>query len=85
MCYLVKDVDRYNKIRENIIFKHAIDFDDDLVAVLKVRCIVKLNKFNYFGFFVLDKAKLFINKAIFDYFKESCIVVITILILIVFS
>ena len=56
---LVNDVDRYIKFVENIGFKDSVVFDDDLVAVHKTRGIVKLDKFNYTGFVILEKAKLF--------------------------
>ena len=32
---LVNEVDRYIKLVENIGFNYAVEFDDDLVAVLK--------------------------------------------------
>ena len=34
---LVNEVDRYIKLVENISFKYAVVFDDDLVAVHKTR------------------------------------------------
>ena len=68
---LVNDVDRYIKLVENISFKYAVEFDDDLVAVHKTRGNVKLDKFNYIGFVILEKAKLFMYKAIYDYFEKE--------------
>ena len=56
---LVNEVDRYIKLVENISFKKVVDFDDDLVAVHKKRGNVKLDKFNYIEFVILEKAKLF--------------------------
>ena len=61
---LVNEVDRYIKLVENISFKYALEFDDYLVAVHKTRGNVKLDKFNYIGFVILEKAKLFMYKAI---------------------
>ena len=52
---LVNEVDRYIKLIENISFKYAVEFDDDLVAVHKTRGNVKLDKFNYIGFVILEK------------------------------
>ena len=43
---LVNDVDRYIKLVENISFKYAVEFDDELLAVHKTRGNVKLDKFN---------------------------------------
>ena len=68
---LVNDIDRYIKLVENIGFKYSVEFDDDLVAVHKTRGNVKLDKFNYIGFFILEKGKLFIYKAIYDYFEKE--------------
>ena len=68
---LVNDVDRYIKLVENIGFKYSVEFDDDLVAVHKTRGNVKLDKFNYIGFVILEKAKLFMYKAIYDYFEKE--------------
>ena len=68
---LVNDVDRHNKLVENIGFKYSVEFDDDLVAVHKTRGNVKLDKFNYIGFVILEKAKLFMYKAIHDYFEKE--------------
>ena len=68
---LVNDVDRYIKLVENNSFKYAVEFDDDLVAVHKTRGNVKLDKFNYIGFVILEKAKLFMYKAIYDYFEKE--------------
>ena len=81
---LINEVDRYIKLVENISFKYAVEFDDDLVAVHKTRGNVKLDKFNYIGFIILEKAKLFIYKAIYDYFEKELDVVIIIQILIVY-
>ena len=68
---LVNEVDRYIKLVENISFKYAVGFDDDLLAVHKTRGNVKLDKFNYIGFVILEKAKLFMYKAIYDYFEKE--------------
>ena len=68
---LVNDVDGYIKLVENIGFKYSVEFDDDLVAVHKTRGNVKLDKFNYFEFVTLEKAKLFMYKAIYDYFEKE--------------
>ena len=56
---LVNDVDRYIKVVENISFKYAVEFDNELVAIHKTRGNVKLDKFNYIGFVILQKAKLY--------------------------
>ena len=68
---LVNDVDRYIKLVENIGFKYSVEYDDDLEAVHKTRGNVKLDKFNYIGFVILEKAKLFMYKAIYDYFEKE--------------
>ena len=68
---IVNDVDRCIELTENINFEYAVDCDDDLMAVHKVRGIVKLDKFNYIGFILLEKAKLFLYKAIYDYFEQA--------------
>ena len=68
---LVNEVDRYIKLVENISFKKAVEFDYNLVAVHKTRGNVKLDKFNYIGFSILEKAKLFMYKAIYDYFEKE--------------
>ena len=68
---LVNDVDRYIKLLENISFKYAVEFDDELVAVHKKRGNVKLDKFNYIGFVILEKAKLYMYNAINDYFEKE--------------
>ena len=68
---LVNDVDRYFKLVQNNIFKYAVEFDDDLVAVHKTRGNVKLDKFNYISFVILEKAKLFMYKAIYEYFRKE--------------
>ena len=47
---LVNDVDRCIKLVENISFKYAVEFENDLVAVHKTRGNVKLDKFNYIGY-----------------------------------
>ena len=59
------------KLVENISFKYAVEFDDDLVAVHKTRGNVNLDKFNYIGFIILEKAKLFMYKAKYDYFEKD--------------
>ena len=41
------------------------------MAVHKTRSKVKLDKFNYIGFAILEKAKLFMYKAIYDYFEKE--------------
>ena len=41
------------------------------MTVHKTRSIVKLDKFNYIGFAISEKAKLFMCKAIFDYFEKE--------------
>ena len=68
---LVKEVDRYINLIENISFKYVVEFDDDLVAVHKTRDNFKFDKFNYIGFVILEKAKLFMYKAIYDYFEKE--------------
>ena len=68
---LVNDVDRYINLVENISFKYAVEFDNELVAVHKTRGNVKLDKFIYIGFVILEKAKLYMYKAIYDYFKKE--------------
>ena len=68
---LVNEVDRYIKLVENISLKYAVEFDDELVAVDKTRGNVKLDKFNYIGFVILEKAKLFMYKAIYDHFEKE--------------
>ena len=68
---LANEVDRYIKLVENISFKSAVEFDDDLVAVHKARGNVKLDKLNYIGFVILEKAKLFRYKALYDYFEKE--------------
>ena len=68
---LVNDVDRYIKLVENISFKYAVEFDNELLAVHKTRVNVKLDKFNYVGFVILEKAKLYMCKAIYDYFEKE--------------
>ena len=68
---LVNDVVRYNKLVENISFKCALEFDDDPVDVHKTRGSNKLDKFNYFDFVILEKAKLFMYKAVYDYFEKE--------------
>ena len=60
---LVNEVDRYVNLMENVSFKYAVEFDDDIVAVHKTRGNVNLDKFNYIGFVILEKAKLFMYKA----------------------
>ena len=68
---LVHDVDRYIKLVEKSSFKYAVEFDNDLLAVHKTRGNVKLDKFNYIVFVILDKAKLYMYKAIYDYFEKN--------------
>ena len=68
---LVNDVDRYIKLVENISFKYAVEFDDDLISVHKARSKVKLDKYNYIVFVILEKAKLFMYKAIYDYYEKE--------------
>ena len=68
---LVNDVDRHIKLVEIISFTYVVEFDDDLVAVHKTRGNVKLDKFNYIGFVILEKTKLFMYKAIHDYFAKE--------------
>ena len=68
---LVNEVERYNKLVENIGFKYSVEFGDDLVAAHKARGNVKLDKFNYIGFVLLGKAKLFMYIAIYDYFEKE--------------
>ena len=41
------------------------------MAVHKTRGNVKLDKFNYIGFVILEKAKLFLYKAIYEYFEKE--------------
>ena len=68
---LVNEVDRYIKLVENISFKYAVEFEDDLVAVHKARGNFKFDKFNYNGFVILEKTKLFMYKALYDYFEKE--------------
>ena len=68
---LVYDVDRYIKLVEKISFKYAVEFDEELVAVHKTRGNDKLDKFNYIGFVILEKAKLYMYKAIYNYFEKE--------------
>ena len=68
---LGKDVDRYINLAKSVSFKYAIEFDDKLVAVYKTRGNVKLDKFNYIGFVILEKAKLFMHKAKYDCFEKE--------------
>ena len=68
---LVNDVDRYIKLVENISFIYAVEFDNELVAVHKARGNVKLDMFIYIGFVILEKAKLYTYKAIYDYFEKK--------------
>ena len=67
---LVNDVDRKTKLVENISFKYAVEFDNEIVAVHKTRGNVKLDKFNYIDFVILEKVKLYIYKVIYDYFAK---------------
>ena len=48
-----------------------MEFDNELVAVHKTRGNVKLGKFNYIGFVILETAKLYKYKAIYDYFEKE--------------
>ena len=48
-----------------------MEFDNELVAVHKTRGSVKLDKFIYIGFVILEKAKLYMYKAIYDYFEKE--------------
>ena len=41
------------------------------MAVHKTRGNNKSDKFNYIGFVILEKAKLFMHKAIYDYFEKK--------------
>ena len=68
---LVNDVDRYIKLVKDVSYKYAVEFDDDLVAVHKTRSNIKLDKFNYICFAILEKAKLFIYEAIYDYLEKE--------------
>ena len=68
---LVNEVDRSIKLVEKNSFKYVVEFDDDLVGVHKTRGNVKLDKFNYIGFVILEKAKLFMYKAIYDYIEKE--------------
>ena len=56
---LVKNVDKNIKLVKNVSFKYAIEFDDDLVAVHKTRGNVKLDKFNYIGFVILESLTVY--------------------------
>ena len=70
---MVNDIDiyRYIKLVKNISFKYAVEFDHDLVAAHKTRSNVKLDKFNYIGFDILENAKLFMYKPIYDYLEKE--------------
>ena len=68
---LVKNVDRYIKLVKNICFKYAVEIEDDLVVAHKTRGNVKLDKFNYFSFVILEKAKLFLYKATYGKFEKD--------------
>ena len=57
-------MDRYIKLVEKISFQSAVEFDVDLAAVHKTRS--NLDKFNYIRIVLLQKAKLFIYKAIYE-------------------
>ena len=48
-----------------------MEFDNELVAVHNTRGNVKLDKFNYICFVILEKAKLYMYKAIYDYFEKK--------------
>ena len=67
---LVYDLEKYVKLVESFNFKYAVGFDDDLVAVHKTRGNFKLDKFNYVGFVILEKAKLFMYEALYDYVEK---------------
>ena len=41
------------------------------MAVPKTRGSIRLDKFNYFSFVILEKAKLFMYKAVYDYFEKD--------------
>ena len=67
---LVNDIDRYIKLVEKIGFEYSVGFDDDIVAVHKTRGNAKLDMFNYIGFVIFEKAKLFMYKAIYHSFEK---------------
>ena len=48
-----------------------MEFDDDLIAVNQIRGTVKIDKFKYIGFVILQKARLFMYKAIYVYFERA--------------
>ena len=50
-------------------FKYAVEFHEELMAVHKTRRNVNLDKFIHIGFVILEKAKLFMYKAIQEYFE----------------
>ena len=66
-------MDRYIKLLENVNFKYAFEFDDDLVAVHKRRGNIKLDKLNYIGFVIWEKAEPFMYKIINDYFEKKLV------------
>ena len=68
---IVNDVDRYIELVEDINFKYAVDFDDDFLVLNKVRRKVELDKLNYIAFIILEKTKLFMYKAIYNYFEKE--------------
>ena len=69
---LVNEVDRYIKLVENISFKYAVEFDDDLIK------LDKLDKFNYIGFVILKKLNCLCIKLYMITLRKSLIVVIII-------
>ena len=68
---LINEIDRYIKLVEKISFKYVVEFDDDPVGFYKTRGNIKLDKFKYIVFVILEKAKLFMYKAIYDYFEKE--------------
>ena len=67
----INEVDRYIKFVENTDCNYDAEFDDDLFAVHKTRGNVNLDIFNYIGFIILEKAKLFMYTVIIDYFEKN--------------
>ena len=68
---LVNDVDKYINLVKNFKFKYDVEIDDNLVGVHKTRSSVKVDKFNYIGFAILEKTKLFMYNAIYEYFEKK--------------
>ena len=64
------DIDRYIKLVENFDFICAVECDDVLISVHKTRSKVQLDKFNYIVFVLIENAKLFLYKAIKEYFEK---------------